>query len=157
MAAASVRILVATALLAVAVVPSVSLGAHGDACGRTWSQSSGIRDCGFAFTGFPVTAFATACRNPDCRTGQTSVRVWVTISTTPIVVLECSAEGVGYASCDNEVSAGTALTTFAGSVPLTCNVAGTGGGVFGCGSGCVNPNQGPVCGVLATPLPTPEA
>lgn len=150
-----IRALVAAASLVVALAPHIGSGSHGDSCGGSWRETTGVRDCPLAFTGFPLTAYATACKNDTCRTGATSVRAWITISTTAQVVLECEAAGTGFASCSNELSPATALSTIAGTVPLTCHVEGTGAGVYGCGSGCINPSQGPVCEVLATPLPTP--
>ena len=139
--------LLVVTLLVAAFAGTPSDAAHGDACGGSWSASGAVNSCGFAFTGMPITIFGDSI----VESGAAEVRVWVTISTTSPVVLECTARAPGFASCGDDLSLVEAFGTFAGSIPMECNVAGRGGGLYGCASGCQSPAQGPICEFLLTP------
>jgi hypothetical protein len=105
----------------------------GTATGKTYTNSA---TCHLTFRGFPITVFADA----QVSSGDARVHVWATLRDldgTPVIVVECTDEAPGYASCGTGFPTQTdpidhnLLSQFS----LQCHVQGRGTGAYRCVSG----------------------
>jgi hypothetical protein len=143
-------------LLVTFMVPTVGSAGHGEFCRVQYSQSDPqSRSCGINFYGPPLTLYADAC-SADCKTGTVSVSATMSINNGTVILLQCSSTGIGFASCNDDLSVGEAVSTVIGTFPVTCRVSGGKSGEISCASGCAGPGTGIECEILATPLPTPS-
>ncbi|HEX9713075.1 MAG TPA: hypothetical protein VGB52_11085 [Actinomycetota bacterium] len=131
-------VLVGLALLIPAPVPAThgsgGCGSPTDSSGNARWLTARSRWCTFDIRGLPVTVWGEA-RDP-VGSRQVSLRVFVTFAeehdlsrTTghdPYVVVECTASGAGFATCEDDVSVGEVVDTQRGFLGrLRCNVEAT--------------------------------